>query len=88
MYPIPRLPSEEGGEVMDDEERKAFIHLNLWNMSPSEIACYARDARKELEAANAELKRLREDVELLLDYFDINYSFVTGLHLKRRAKEG
>ena len=60
--------------------------------------CYYCQTRYTITAANlpcpscaakdAELKRLREDVELLLDYFDINYSFVTGLHLKRRAKEG
>ena len=75
---------------MTEEERKAFIHLNLYDMSPAEIACYARDARKELESVNARLTLLEnvaEAAERLLScgLDESDYAYVSALKHALRA---
>ena len=69
---------------MTDEEQKAWDRIVTSRSDPRVVQVSEYD--RAILAADAELKRLREDIELLLNYFGINEKFI--VNLRSRTKEG
>ena len=72
------------GGVMTDEQ-KAWEELVARGIKDIGVQVHGEYMDRVILSVDAELKRLREDVEFLLDYFGINHNFVDKL--RRKAKE-
>jgi len=70
---------------MRGKEKKAWEEMVANASKPEEDQWFSDDTENAILAADAELKRLRKDLWLLMNYFQINDEFLVN---QRRRAEG